>query len=114
MTRRGLTCPALVLCAIALAPLPVAAAEPARVAWPDGCVDRVEDGVVVVLTDSDVELEVRTGGAIPPPEGACFRGGVRSRADEVVASERAQALIRALETIGTERIFSLTSDGPCP
>ena len=114
MTRHRPVCPALALCALVLAPLEATARDPSRVTWPDGCVDRVDDGVVVILTDADVEIQVRPRGSVPPPEGTCFRGGVRSRATEAAARERARALIRALETIGTERIFSLTSDGPCP
>jgi len=101
---------ALVAVVSALVPTAQAGPRPA-LAWPDGCVDRVEGDTVVVVRDDGGEVEVPLGPEPGPVEGACYRGGRRARGLEAAARARAEALVERLETIGTERIFSLTSGG---
>jgi hypothetical protein len=66
------------------------------VAWPDGCVDRVEDGVVVFVTDQEEEVEVPGSGPEVPSEGACFRAGRPDERDTAARRTRAAALVDAL------------------
>ena len=93
--------------------------------WPDGCVDRVEEPVVVVVVPAGVEVEVIPADGAVPPEGACFQSNRRSPRLEALRRARATALQRALlddaepavmtrESSDPERTISLTTTGPCP
>lgn len=74
------------------------------VAWPDGCVDRVEDGVVVFVTDAEEEVAMRTSAPDAPAEGACFRGGRFDERGTAVRRASAAALVDALSGAPPSRL----------
>ena len=88
----------------------VAAAPGSMADWPDGCVDRVEDGVVVLATEAGEEVSLPVGPERSVAEGLCVRGGRPSPEVEARLRARAQALIDAVDSKESEWIISLTSD----
>jgi|GEM_PF-6446445 len=75
-----------------------ALAEPDPVAWPDGCVDRVEEHLVVLIGPGGEESEILLSGQEIPVEGACFRGGAPAPIEAAWRRSRAESLVQALST----------------
>jgi hypothetical protein len=66
------------------------------IAWPDGCVDRVEGEIVTFVTDTEDEIDVRVSGPDVPVEGACFRGGRFDERGTASRRESSAGLVDAL------------------
>lgn len=74
------------------------------IAWPDGCVDRVEGEIVTFVTDTEDEIDVRVSGPDVPVEGACFRGGRFDERGTAVRRASAAALVDALSGAPPSRL----------